>query len=94
MDAAFGDHGGLILAVNDTDVIYSWNEGKSWDQFSLIPYFKDSNGSLSRKHFHISRVESAPAKIILRFLLCTDSIDANSQNIILINLEGYHEPLC
>jgi hypothetical protein len=92
---SFGDHGGLLLAINDTDAIYSWNEGKSWSTIDIEPLLKQ--GEMDQKsliHARVNKIETTPEQISLRFIIFAEISQKSEIMAILLNFESFNEQLC
>ncbi|ORY36459.1 Oligoxyloglucan reducing end-specific cellobiohydrolase [Rhizoclosmatium globosum] len=72
---AIGDHGAMIVMVNDEEatnkLIYSWNYGESWAEFQFV-----------ETPIRVSSVYSEPSATSLKFII-TGSVDKKSEHSII-----------
>ncbi|KAJ3357252.1 vacuolar protein sorting/targeting protein PEP1 [Entophlyctis luteolus] len=65
---AFGDHGAMIVMINDetetSTLIYSWDYGESWAEFKF-----------SEKPIRVSSVQSEPSATSLKFIITGNMAD-------------------
>ena len=94
LDIVSGDHGGLLFGINDTDAIYSWNEGKTWKTIDYSPYLSYTSKAGKEAHSHIYKIETTPEEISLRFLAFSYNDEQEKLVLISSNFEGYQEPRC
>ena len=92
---SFGDHGGLLLAINDTEAIYSWNEGKTWSTIDIEPLLqKNEINQKGLIHARVNRIETTPEQISLRFIIFAEIKEHSEIIAILLNFESFNKQLC
>lgn len=87
----FGDHGGLIIMAPNleatTDVLYSWNEGKTWHKqaISTVP-------------LDVTNIIIEPMSISQQFVVYGQYYEPENNEpqgvVITIDLKDLHEPQC
>ncbi|RKP23486.1 hypothetical protein SYNPS1DRAFT_18537, partial [Syncephalis pseudoplumigaleata] len=87
---AFGDHGGIIVLVSDQEpvdyVLYSTNEGKSFEKF----YFTSAN-----KKLRATALITEPMATSRRFLLVgMASRGATQQQVVRLDFRGLFQRKC